>query len=40
MDAMQMTWVGPDGKPFVVAPQLQAVGLMSPADGAALFEGR
>jgi len=39
IDAMQMTWVGPDGTPFVAAPQLQAVGLMSPVDGATLFEG-
>ena len=39
MDAMQMTWAGPGGTPFVAAPQLQAVGLMSPVDGATLFEG-
>lgn len=39
MDAMRMAWVGPDGKPFVVAPAIQASVVMSPSDGAALFEG-
>lgn len=39
MDSMSMSWVGPDGTPFVMAPSLQAAGLMSPTDGAVLFEG-
>jgi Zn-dependent M28 family amino/carboxypeptidase len=40
MDSMQMTWMAPDGAPFVAAPSLQATGvLMSPTDGALLFEG-
>jgi len=39
LDAMQMSWIGPDGAPFVVAPPIQATVLMSPADGAALFDG-
>ena len=39
LDAMQMSWIGPDGMPFVVAPSIQATVLMSPTDGAALFEG-
>jgi Zn-dependent M28 family amino/carboxypeptidase len=39
MDSMQMAWVGPDGAPFVAAPALQASALMSPRDGALLFEG-
>ncbi len=34
-----MAWVGPDGKPFVVAPAIQASVVMSPSDGAVLFEG-
>ena len=39
MDAMQMSWIAPDGVPFVAAPSIQASVLMSPADGAALFDG-
>ncbi len=39
MDAMQMSWIGPDGMPFVAAPSIQATVFMSPADGAVLFEG-
>lgn len=39
LDAMQMTWIGQDRTPFVAAPELQATGVVSPADGALLFEG-
>jgi Zn-dependent M28 family amino/carboxypeptidase len=39
LDSMSMSWVAPDGKAFVAAPQLQAAALMSPADGALLFDG-
>ncbi|MGE3840450.1 MAG: M28 family metallopeptidase [Vicinamibacterales bacterium] len=39
LDHMQMTWIGPDGQAFVAAPDLQAAGVVSPADGALLFEG-
>ena len=39
LDFMGMTWVGPDGTPFVDPPGLRAGGLMSPKAGAVLFEG-
>jgi hypothetical protein len=39
LDAMSMTWIAGDGTPFVPAPQLQAGALLSPAAGAALFDG-
>jgi hypothetical protein len=39
MDSMSMSWIAPDGTPFVAAPEIQVAGLMSPADGAILFEG-
>ncbi len=39
LDAMSMTWIGPDGAPFSAAPSIQASALMSPEDGAVFFEG-
>jgi len=39
LDHMQMTWIGPDDEPFAAAPDIRAVGVISPADGALLFEG-
>jgi hypothetical protein len=39
IDEMSMAWVGPDGRVFEAAPGIQIVASMSPAGGAALFEG-
>lgn len=39
IDAMSMAWIGPGGVPHQPAPGLQATAIMSPDDGAVLFEG-
>jgi Zn-dependent M28 family amino/carboxypeptidase len=39
LDQMSMSWIGPDGAPFVAAPALQVSAVLSPEDGASLFKG-
>jgi hypothetical protein len=39
LDSMSMTWVAPDGTPFVPSPALAVAAVMSPAAGSRLFEG-
>ncbi len=39
LDQMSMAWVGPDGMPSVAAPGIQVSAMMSPKDGAILFDG-
>ena len=38
LDSMSMTWIGESG-PFAAAPGIRATAMMSPTDGAVLFEG-
>ena len=39
IDAMSMSWIDPSGTPFTPAPGMQNTAVMSPAGGAALFQG-
>ncbi len=39
LDAMSMTWIGPDDVPFVAAPSIDAGAMISPARGGVLFDG-
>ena len=39
IDSIGMSWIAPDGKPFVKSPAVQVDGLMSPAAAERLFTG-
>jgi Zn-dependent M28 family amino/carboxypeptidase len=39
IDQMSMSWIDPTGMPFTAAPEMQITAVMSPAGGAALFDG-
>ncbi len=39
LDSMSMTWVAPDGKPFVPSPSIAVAAVLSPMAGSLLFEG-